>query len=325
MGMTPIETARNEEVPGSGVNFDHVARDLEHHDSDRFYPLIIEVGPEVVQGSSRLKGGSATWIALHGFLTAVRDGVKPSELILKELDRIRDAKVSPTLPEVIERAGDVIRKGGDLVYVAEGEVADAASLDASECSPTFGIEKERVRVVRADTAELGGAVVRPTDLVIYLGDADSAGSLANRSGAQHVRVPATDFITAKMCVLNQISTGAFTRAGFVYGNRMINVRPSNSKLYDRALEIIVTIAGVSREEAHRSMVASIVGSNEPTPEDLSLSKAELCVLAGKRSEVVPLAIARANGLSLSEGRRLLESGIPLRKQGETPSLGESGD
>lgn len=55
--------------------------------------------------------------------------------------------------------------------------------------------------------------------------------------------------TATKLVLNMLSTGVMIRMGYVYGNFMVNVQPSNSKLADRACRIIAAIAGVSYEEA----------------------------------------------------------------------------
>jgi len=55
--------------------------------------------------------------------------------------------------------------------------------------------------------------------------------------------------TATKLVLNMLSTGVMIRMGYVYGNLMVNVQPTNSKLVDRARRIIAAIAGVSYDEA----------------------------------------------------------------------------
>ncbi len=57
--------------------------------------------------------------------------------------------------------------------------------------------------------------------------------------------------TAQKLVLNMLTTGAFIRMGYVYGNLMVNVQPKNSKLRDRAKRIIAQAAGVSYERAGR--------------------------------------------------------------------------
>jgi len=62
--------------------------------------------------------------------------------------------------------------------------------------------------------------------------------------------------TAIKMVLNMISTAAMIRLGHVYGNLMVNVQPSNSKLEDRATRIIAQAAGVSSDRARELLEAS---------------------------------------------------------------------
>jgi N-acetylmuramic acid 6-phosphate etherase len=57
--------------------------------------------------------------------------------------------------------------------------------------------------------------------------------------------------TATKLVLNMLSTGVMIRMGYVYGNLMVNVQPTNTKLVDRARRIIASIANVSYDEASR--------------------------------------------------------------------------
>jgi N-acetylmuramic acid 6-phosphate etherase len=62
--------------------------------------------------------------------------------------------------------------------------------------------------------------------------------------------------TATKLVLNMLSTGAFIRRGYVFGNLMVNVQPKNSKLRDRALRIVSKAAGVSGERAAELLAAA---------------------------------------------------------------------
>ncbi len=55
--------------------------------------------------------------------------------------------------------------------------------------------------------------------------------------------------TAQKLVLNMLTTGAFIRLGYVYGNLMVNVQPNNAKLLDRARRIVAQAAGVSYQRA----------------------------------------------------------------------------
>ena len=62
--------------------------------------------------------------------------------------------------------------------------------------------------------------------------------------------------TAQKLVLNMLSTETFIRLGYVYGNLMVNVQPTNHKLVERARRIIAQGAGVSAERAAELLTAS---------------------------------------------------------------------
>lgn len=55
--------------------------------------------------------------------------------------------------------------------------------------------------------------------------------------------------TATKMALNILSTGVMVRLGKVYGNRMVDVAVTNSKLEDRALRILRDLAGLERSAA----------------------------------------------------------------------------
>jgi N-acetylmuramic acid 6-phosphate etherase len=55
--------------------------------------------------------------------------------------------------------------------------------------------------------------------------------------------------TAQKLVLNMLSTEAFVRLGYVYGNLMVNVQPKNAKLVDRARRIVAQATGVTYQRA----------------------------------------------------------------------------
>ena len=55
--------------------------------------------------------------------------------------------------------------------------------------------------------------------------------------------------TAQKMVLNMLSTGAMIKLGKVYGNLMVDVKPSNEKLIHRCQRIVSEAAHVSEEEA----------------------------------------------------------------------------
>ncbi|MDJ0659137.1 MAG: N-acetylmuramic acid 6-phosphate etherase [Crocosphaera sp.] len=55
--------------------------------------------------------------------------------------------------------------------------------------------------------------------------------------------------TVTKMALNILSTGVMVKLGKVYGNRMIDVSVTNSKLYDRALRILEELTELSRQES----------------------------------------------------------------------------
>lgn len=62
--------------------------------------------------------------------------------------------------------------------------------------------------------------------------------------------------TATKLVLNTVSTGVMVQLGKVYGNRMIDVSVTNSKLEDRAIRIISDLTSLSREDAAKLLERS---------------------------------------------------------------------
>ena len=59
--------------------------------------------------------------------------------------------------------------------------------------------------------------------------------------------------TAQKMVLNMLSTGAMIRLGKVYSNLMVDVKATNEKLHARAVSIVCSAAGVSREKAAETL------------------------------------------------------------------------
>ena len=62
--------------------------------------------------------------------------------------------------------------------------------------------------------------------------------------------------TATKMVLNMISTGVMVKSGLTYGNLMVNVRPTNAKLVDRAQRIVMEAAECDRATANRVLEAA---------------------------------------------------------------------
>jgi len=61
---------------------------------------------------------------------------------------------------------------------------------------------------------------------------------------------------AQKMVCNMLSTAAMVRTGETYGNLMIDMRPTNVKLVDRAKRIVAAAAGVDRETGAAALRAA---------------------------------------------------------------------
>jgi N-acetylmuramic acid 6-phosphate etherase len=112
---------------------------------------------------------------------------------------------------------------GRTPYVL-GAVAEARSLGAVVCGVCCSPDSPLSKAVDYPIQPLPGPEI-------------IAGSTRLRAG------------TATKLVLNMISTALMVKLGHVYGNLMVNVQPSNSKMEDRARRIVQEIAGVTFERA----------------------------------------------------------------------------
>ena len=62
--------------------------------------------------------------------------------------------------------------------------------------------------------------------------------------------------TAQKLVLNMLTTASMIRLGKTYGNVMVDLQLTNSKLMERAKNIIMTLTGVGYDEAEKYLTRS---------------------------------------------------------------------
>jgi N-acetylmuramic acid 6-phosphate etherase len=67
--------------------------------------------------------------------------------------------------------------------------------------------------------------------------------------------------TAQKMICNMLSTGAMARLGYVYGNRMVNLRLKNHKLLERGISMMQEMAEVDRDTVLRTLKSA--GMNLP--------------------------------------------------------------
>jgi N-acetylmuramic acid 6-phosphate (MurNAc-6-P) etherase len=105
-------------------------------------------------------------------------------------------------------------------------------------------------------------------------------------------------------LLNVISTGAHVLIGMTYGNRMINLKVSNNKLYHRSIGIVSSVMKVSAHDAEKCLLRSIY-QDGPVPDSSINSHIIEAVLHDK---VVPVALLLASGhcQSVAQAKELLQ-------------------
>jgi N-acetylmuramic acid 6-phosphate etherase len=155
--------------------------------------------------------------------------------------------------------------------IAGGEKALSRATEASEDDPTTGARDLRERGFQATDVLAGIAASGRTPYVLgaveeanrmgalTIGISCSPGSELSRAAKIAITpLPGPEVVagstrlkagTATKLVLNMLTTGAFIRMGYLYGNLMVNVEPKNEKLRDRAQRIISEASGISYEEA----------------------------------------------------------------------------
>lgn len=160
LGFNPASAARDRPIEG----WDRTVKDVidQAADHPRFLLLNPVYGPEAITGSTRMKGGTMTKIALEaGFLVAldIVSGETAGGGSLGEVSGENLLPLRPRLLEYIRRfrtavdgaysnidglaglirmAGTALRSGGRIHYIGRGAAGILGIIDASECPPTFG-------------------------------------------------------------------------------------------------------------------------------------------------------------------------------------------
>ena len=162
--------------------------------------------------------------------------------------------------------------------MAGGEAALSRATETTEDDPAIGVNDLLARGFQAIDVLVGIAASGRTPYVLgAVAEAKRMGAVTvgisctpDSELARAVEIAITPLVgpeviagstrlkagTAQKLVLNMLSTGAFIRLGYVYGNLMVNVQPKNTKLVDRARRIVAAAAGVSYERAGRLLEAA---------------------------------------------------------------------
>ena len=220
--------------------------------------------------------------------------------------------VERTVPEIAKAVDLIVAKlqnGGRLIYFGAGTSGRLGVLDATECHPTFGIDRTMVQACIAggqeamfksfenaeDSAELGhedavAIKVTGNDAIVGITASgrtpyvNAALKHAKQEGAATIALvnnldtPLQDIAdvtiavltgpealtgstrmkagSSQKMVLNLLSTCSMVRLGKVYENLMVDLKPTNEKLRERATSIISLMGDVPRPIAEGALVAS---------------------------------------------------------------------
>jgi N-acetylmuramic acid 6-phosphate etherase len=158
-----------------------------------------------------------------------------------------------------------------VALIAGGPRAITAAVEGAEDDAARGAQEIAACRVRDNDAVVGIAASGETPYVLGgIGEAQKHGALTvgvscNRPSRldQGVEISIVPLVgpeviagstrlkagTAQKLVLNMLSTGVMVKLGKTFGNLMVDVQPTNSKLYDRARRIVAQACNISLERA----------------------------------------------------------------------------
>lgn len=101
--------------------------------------------------------------------------------------------------------------------------------------------------------------------------------------------------TSQKLILNMLTTATMIRLGKVYSNLMVDVKPTNMKLKERAKHIVAEAASVSIEQAEAAL-----------KEFGSVKAAILSLITGEKGEIINIALKNNNGYLRAAINELLQ-------------------
>jgi N-acetylmuramic acid 6-phosphate etherase len=217
-------------------------------------------------------------------------------------------KVTGEISQAIDIIVARLKDGGRMIYFGAGTSGRLGVLDATECSPTFGVDFDQVQAFIAggkeamfksfesaeDSIQMGvndaqAANLTARDVVVgitasgrtpyVIGALQTArevgaatiGVTNNNDGLSSIcdvtiaAITGPEALTgstrmkagsAQKMILNLLSTCTMVRLGKVYENLMVDLRPTNEKLRERAVSIVSILGEVPRHLAEGALVAS---------------------------------------------------------------------
>lgn len=230
------------------------------NDADQTVPAAVRAAlPQVVAAIDGIAGRMARGgrLIYIGAGTAGRLGVldasecpptfsTPPELVVAIIAGGPAAVVTPA-----EGAEDDSEAGAAAIDDAGvGQLDSVVGIASSGRTPYVVAALTRARELGAFTvgltANVGSAVAKAAEqpIEVVVGPEVLSGSTRLKAG------------TAQKLVLNMISTITMVRLGKTYGNLMVDVRPTNHKLRERAVRIVRQTTGADASAARAALVAA---------------------------------------------------------------------
>lgn len=258
--MIDLDKLSTEQRNPASVDIDKISTEelveLINREDHKVADAVQEILPEIAQAvnlvSDRLKKGGRLFYMGSG--TSGRLGI---------LDAVECPPTYSTDPEMIQ---GLIAGGYEAIFRAKEGAEDSEEQGRTDI---WQKELRPVDVVMGISASgrtpyvLGGMEEAKEQGCLVLGLCCSEHSaMAKYADLLLTVLPGPEVITgstrmkagtATKMVLNMITTGAMVRLGKVRGNLMIDVKATNEKLLERAIHIICTVTGCSRESARQSL------------------------------------------------------------------------
>jgi N-acetylmuramic acid 6-phosphate etherase len=158
---------------------------------------------------------------------------------------------SGALQQAVENAEDnrdAAARDLDALHLAPADVVIGLAASGNTPFVVAGLTHARTKgaLTIGIVNNAGGAVAKAAEIEILLdtGPEFLAGSTRMKAG------------TAQKVALNTLSTGVMIRLGFVYRGLMVEMRPTNAKLRERAVRMVADLTGAPAEAARTTLEAA---------------------------------------------------------------------
>ena len=266
-------------------------------DSNIVNPLKYASGAQAITGSTRLQAAN---LALLCFASLFTGDKVYSDSLQENLDKLSVILFeNPSFLKLYQEIEKCFLSGGFVTYITDDELFPIIFSDISELSPTFGENVCSSIVSDAEDAKIRAYTIGGFNIPNYqmqINDKvrkNRPGIFIDITRKDHRIIFSSDNCTFVLddnkigffdiynlkIILNLISNILMIRAGKIYGNLMIYVKPSNIKLKKRIIRMLEQLLDKEKHPEIESMLEDIYDENNmdvsPIPKILSKTKSNL--------------------------------------------------